>query len=221
MSNTLMKSAALIAVITLIGRFLGLIRDSLIAATYGLSWELDVYNWIAMILLILYMVIPGALNAVYIPVMSNYLGQDLRRNQLFQRVWSVVLVVFLLVTLLLYFFAPQIVTLILPGASGEKLALSIQLFKLMLPAVFVMGIIGLLMSVSYSEQQFFIPSVGTVILSVTVITSLYVLIPISGIYGLTVGTVASYFIFALLLLLVTWKKGYPLALRFDCGGMPI
>lgn len=215
MSTSLMKSATIILAVTLVGRLLGLIRDSLIATTYGLSWELDVYNWIAMILLSLYMVIPGAINAVYIPVMSNYLGNNLaRRNELFQRVWTVVLLSFFLVTLLLYLTTPQVVSFLLPGASGEKLALSIQLFRLMLPAVFVMGIIGLLMSVSYSEQDFFIPSVGTIILSVTVILTIFLVIPFYGIYGLTAGTVAAYFLFALLLILVTWRKKYPFSLRF-------
>lgn len=242
MSNRLMKSATIILAVTLVGRLLGLLRDSLIATTYGLSWELDVYNWIAMILLSLYMVIPGAFNAVYIPVMSKYLvakrasgrtNQDgapqalhpqeadrtevermlARRNELFQRVWTLVLTSFFLMTLLLYLFTPQVVSFLLPGASGEKLALSMDLFRLMLPAVFVMGIIGLLMSVSYSEQEFFIPSFGTVILSVTVILAIFLVIPFHGIYGLTIGTVAAYFFFAFLLIAVTVRKKYPLSLR--------
>lgn len=216
MSNTLVKSASVILAVTLVGRLLGLIRDSFIASTYGLSLEADVYNWIAGILLTLYMVVPGALNAVYIPVMSKFLGEDhtQRRNQLFQRVWTVILFAFVGVTILLYLFAPQIISILQPGSSGEKLALTIQLFRLILPAVFMMGIIGLLMSVSYSQQQFFLPSFGTVILSVTVIISIFLLVPLYGIYGLTVGTVASYFFFAILLMWVTWRKKYPLTLSF-------
>src|SRR5690625_754435 len=108
MSNTLVKSATIILVVTFAGRLLGLFRETLVASTYGLSYQADVYNWVFGIILTLYMVIPGAINAVYVPVMSKFIAADdtTRRNELFRGVFTVLLVFFIGITLLLYIFTP-------------------------------------------------------------------------------------------------------------------
>lgn len=215
MSNTLAKSAAVILAVTFVGKIIGLVRDGFIASAYGLSYQADVYNWIIGIILTLYMIIPGSINAVYIPIISKYLSKQdsKRRNQLFQSVFTVVLFTFIVFTLFLYLFTPQIIAFLQPGYDERSMALGIELFRLSIPAMFVMGIIGLLMSVSYSHKQFFLPSVGTVIFSVSVILTIVIFVPHYGIQGLMVGTVIGYIIFAALLVVATKRKKYPFSPR--------
>lgn len=210
MTNALAKSASIIIVLTLLGRLLGLIRDSFIASTYGLSYEADVYNWIFGIILTLYMIIPGAINAVYVPVISQYLAEQHieKRNKIFQGLFTAILMLFVIATIGLYIFTPQIIAFLQPGYDSESLALGIELFRIALPAMFAMGLIGLFMSVSYSHKQFFLPSFGTVIFSLSVIFTIIFFVPHYGIHGLMIGTVFGYVLFAILLFVQTKRKNY-------------
>ena len=68
---SLLTTASMIVVLTLVGRLLGFFRSVYVSSLYGTGIEADAFNIAATIPLALYLVVPGAINAVMIPTMRG------------------------------------------------------------------------------------------------------------------------------------------------------
>lgn len=75
MSNTksLAKAASVIMVATLVGRFVGFIREMVIANQFGASVHTDAYVVAYTIPSMVAMALAGAFNAAFLPVFNDYL----------------------------------------------------------------------------------------------------------------------------------------------------
>ena len=72
-SSTITSAAAIVALFSMISRFVGFIRDRILAGAFGASDVLDVYFAAFRIPdLILQMVVIGALSASFIPIFTKY-----------------------------------------------------------------------------------------------------------------------------------------------------
>ncbi|TGU68410.1 murein biosynthesis integral membrane protein MurJ, partial [Mesorhizobium sp. M00.F.Ca.ET.186.01.1.1] len=70
---SLLRIASMIVVLTLVGRLLGFFRSVYVSNLYGTGMEADAFNIAATIPLTLFLVVPGAVNAVLIPTMRGLL----------------------------------------------------------------------------------------------------------------------------------------------------
>ena len=84
MDNThkVAQSAAMIATFTLISKFLGFLREALIASKYGSGWETDTY-FIAMTATVIIMTTIGAaLNTTLVPIFTEINEKSGRKGKL-------------------------------------------------------------------------------------------------------------------------------------------
>lgn len=216
MSNSFLKTTAMIIALTLVGRLLGFVRNVFLANTFGIGIELDAYLMAFTVPMLLFFAIPGAVNAVLLPVIKGMMGEDEaeRRNALFHKTVGITSVVFIIITIAGIVWASQIVSVLAPGFSPDKQALTAELLKLMMPSALFIGIIAILTSVLNAHYEFFAPTLGTIINGLIVIISLYTLVPMLGIHGIAWGTMLGYFIYACYLIAPTRKKGYTFKVNF-------
>ncbi|WP_232695719.1 murein biosynthesis integral membrane protein MurJ [Brevibacillus daliensis] len=204
----LLRTATMIVALTLIGRLLGFVRTLYVSNLYGTGMEADAYFLALTIPMTLFMIIPGAINAVLIPTMRGVLedGNKERVSNLYHKMLAVIAVGFFLLTALGMLFSPQIASMY--GLVGEKADITIRQLYLMWPSVFFIGIAGLWASVLNSHQHFFTPTLGSVANSVIVIIGMVALVPLSGVDGLSIATTLGY-VAALLVMIPTMRKfGY-------------
>ncbi|OEH85476.1 murein biosynthesis integral membrane protein MurJ [Desulfuribacillus stibiiarsenatis] len=216
--RTLIKSGMIIVVATFIGRLFGFVREIFISAQYGTSAQAEAYFIAITIPTILIAVLPGALNSVCTPLFAEYKAKgDIKGLQgLFNTVTSLVLLGSLVLSILGGFFSAEIVSVLAPGFTGEVRELTIELVTLMVPAITLIGLISIFWSYLNAQQHFLMPSLGPLVASVIVIVSIFTLVPVYGIHGLTVGTVIS-FLFQGLVMYPTLRKSgikFGLALQF-------
>ncbi|MCF6092586.1 murein biosynthesis integral membrane protein MurJ [Microaerobacter geothermalis] len=213
MAHTLLKSAMMIVAVTMIGRLLGFVRNIFITKEFGASVETDAYFIALAIPMTFFLVVPGAISAVFIPRMKGFMGKGQRSEQqsLFRAMWTMVFVIFLLIALLFYWQGERVISLLAPGFSDQALELAIQLFNWMVPSLWFIGIIGLFSSVLNAHHHFFIPTFGTVVNSLIVIASIIWLTPYLGIEGLALGTMLGFAGYALLLVAPVLKRSYSLS----------
>lgn len=205
----------MIIALTLIGRLLSFVRNVFLANTFGIGIELDAYLMAFTLPMLLFLVIPGALNAIFIPTLKGMQGeaQAVARNALFHKVLTLTALAFLVVTLAGMYWAAELTALLAPGFSAEKQALTAELLRLMMPSALFIGIIAVLSSVLNAHYEFFAPTLGTIINGAIVIISLYTLVPMLGIHGIAWGTTIGYVLYAIYLFKPTFNKGY--TLRFN------
>lgn len=212
MAKTFLKSALLIMIITLIGRVIGLVRGIFVGAEFGTTLEASAYRLAYTIPSTLFVFVPGALNAIFIPSLKAHItmGKTEEARTLFQKLFTLSVAIIFILTVVLWVFAEPIMTLISPGSSSELLSLSAQLLRWMLPSLFFIILIGLFSSTLNVHNSFVLPNVGTISNSLIVIASLLILAPIYHIYALAIGTTLGFAGAALIMLPKVYKEKYSL-----------
>src|SRR5690349_10424912 len=156
-------AALLIALGNIVSRLLGVVREAVIAGTFGRGADVATFKAASTIPTILYdLLVSGAISAALVPVLSEYAEGD---EAEFWRVASSIINLTLLalagVTALLVWQAPAAVTLLAGGFQAGIREQTIQMVRLLLPAVVFMGLSGLITALLYARQRFLLPAFTT------------------------------------------------------------
>uniref|UniRef100_A9U6Y9 Predicted protein n=1 Tax=Physcomitrium patens TaxID=3218 RepID=A9U6Y9_PHYPA len=209
---SLLRIASMIVVLTLVGRLLGFFRSIYLSSLYGTGMESDAFNIAATIPLTLFLVVPGAVNAILIPTMRGLMEKNQRTTELYHKMLTVILVIFVVLAGLGVAFSRELAAMF--GLSGAKLELTADMLQWMWPSAIFIGLTGLWSSICNSHQHFFTPTLGTVANGALVIISMYVLVPIYGPNGLAMATTLGY-LAAMLTMIPTLRRfGYDHRLSF-------
>ena len=186
--------ASIIMIATLVAsRVLGWLRLSVIGATFGESQELDAF-WAAFRIpnAVFDLLVAGALASAFIPVFTGYLARE--REAEGWRVASSVLnaVVLLLVAFsaVMWLLAPILVPIVVaPGFSGDQLALTVDLTRLMLLSPIFMGLSSLTTGILNSYRQFLSGATAPLVYNAVIILFALFASPFLGINALAYGVV--------------------------------
>jgi putative peptidoglycan lipid II flippase len=174
--RSIIKSTSIISAGTLSSRVLGFARDIILARFFGTGFQADAF-FVALKIPNLFrdFIGEGATNSAVVPVFSEHLLTKSRKE--FWHFVSVVLGLALLaltfVTVLGVLLAPYIVRLIAPGfmADPEKLALTVQLTKIMFPYLILIGLTAYSMAILYTFRSFAAPAFSPCMLNIAIIAS--------------------------------------------------
>jgi putative peptidoglycan lipid II flippase len=186
------RAAGLIALLTLVSRLLGFVRETLVGRLFS-RMETDAYfAAFAVPDLMYYLLVGGALSAAFVPVFTEYLArgdekEGWRAASTFMNTITLLLIVFAVAGMI---FAGPVGRMEAPMFSREKIALVSQLTRIMFSSVALLGMAGLLGGVLYSYQSFFAPSVGPVLYNICIIFGAFFLGARFGIKGMAAGVVA-------------------------------
>lgn len=192
-NQTVARAAGVILAISIIGRLLGFVREQVIAARFGTSMFTDAYIMAFTLPNLIYVIIGGALATALIPVFTEIMAKSGKETA--SRMSSTIINSSLLGILLLcalgIWAAPVLVAIIAPGFSGEISQLTIKLSRIMFPCILFMALSLLLGGILNSLKNFAVPASTSVAFSVLIIAAVYLLVPVWGVYGLAVGTLAA------------------------------
>src|SRR2546426_8866025 len=186
--------ASIIMIATLVAsRVLGWLRLSVIGATFGESPQLDAF-WAAFRIpnAVFDLLVAGALASAFIPVFTGYLARE--REEEGWRVASSVLnaVVLLLVAFsaVMWLLAPIFVPVVVaPGFSGDQLALTVDLTRLMLLSPIFMGLSSLTTGILNSYRQFLSGATAPLVYNAVIILFTQFGYPFLGIHAVAIGVV--------------------------------
>lgn len=135
------QSAAMIAIFTLVSKFLGFIREVLIASKFGSGYETDTY-FVAMTATVIIMTTVGAsLNTTLIPIFTEIEGRMGRRAKLnyLNNVLNVVFFITIILALLGFFLSPLVIRILAKGFEGPQFDLAVKLNRIGLPIIIFLG----------------------------------------------------------------------------------
>jgi len=218
-SQTITSAAIILAVASLASRFLGLMRDRLLAGQFGAGDTLDIYYAAFRIPDLVYnLLILGALSAGFIPVFCSLWKKGERDEKAWQFVNSIlnILMVGLIILGGLFFIlAPYLMKLITPGFTGEKFTLTVSLTRIMFLSPVLLGISSVWGGVLQSLKRFFIFSLTPIFYNLGIIFGILFLVPRFGIYGLAWGVVLGAFFHMAIQLPALIKLGFHYHLLWD------
>lgn len=209
--NSIGKAALLICIMGLASRFLGLIRDRILASKFGAGNELDIYYAAFKIPdLIFNLLVLGALSAAFVPVFTSLISTDNKKRawKLVNDIFSVGLIVLSGVALILFIFAPFLVKLITFGFDSEKQLLTTELTRIMLLSPIILGFSGILGGVLNSFKKFFFYSLAPIMYNIGIIIGAVFFVEFWWIYGLAVGVILGAVLHLLIQLPAVIKCGF-------------
>lgn len=139
--KSLTHSAAMIAIFTLISKFLGFLREVLIASRFGSGMETDTY-FVAMTATVLIMgSLGGALNTTLIPIFSEIKESGGRRQEreYLNNILNLIFLITLTLVIIAFILSPLIIKVLAKGFEGRQFDLAVKLNRIGLPIVVFLG----------------------------------------------------------------------------------
>lgn len=172
----LVRSAAVITLLTLVSRLTGYVRDRTIAAYFGASAASDVfYTAFRIPNLLRQLVAEGALPGVFIPAYAEKREKSSSEAaRLFAgRILSALTVIVTAITVLGIVFAPQIVRLLAKGFASTpgKIELTTYLTRLMFPYLCFISVAALLQAILNAHGRFAISAMSPILLNLSIVAA--------------------------------------------------
>ncbi|MBU1292131.1 murein biosynthesis integral membrane protein MurJ [Patescibacteria group bacterium] len=195
-SKTIASAAIILGAASLVSRFLGLIRDRILAGTFGAGDELDIYYAAFRIPdLVFSLLVIGAISAGFIPIFISYLNKDRNKSwYLANSILNIISLSLIIICLILIVFAPWLIKLITPGFSLEKTALTVELTRIMFLSPLFLGLSAILGGILQSFGRFLVYSLGPIMYNLGIIFGILFLVEPFGLTGLAYGVVIGAFL---------------------------
>ncbi len=217
---SLFKSVAAFGGITLISRLTGFVRDMFLANFLGAGAVSDAF-FVAFKLPNLFrnLFAEGAFTSAFVPMLSHKLVSEGKKKALHfasQAISILAFVLFLLV-LLMELIMPWVTSLLAPGfiTKGGDIALATQLSRITFPFLFFVSVVSFQSGVLNSFGRFAAPAAASIILNLTMIASVFMLVP----FSITPAHGMSWGVFIAGILEVIWLNFFlrreNISLRFD------
>ncbi len=189
---------------------LGIFRDRLLAGTFGAGYELDIYyasfripDFVNMTL------ITGAISAAIIPIFSSYWTKNEEQAREFiSNLLGIFFFFLIIVSLLLFLFAPSFISLIAPGFEAEKKELTTILTRIMLLSPILLGLSNIISGVLQTFSRFFITSLSPIMYNIGIIFGILFFVPMVGLPGLAWGVVLGGFLHLLVQIPIFFYLGF-------------
>lgn len=179
---------------TLLSRITGLIREFLIARTFGASVYTDAF-FVAFRIpnLLRRLFAEGAFSQAFVPILAEYKNQQGRRatRVLTDHVATVLFWALLFTSIAGIVFAPAIVLLMASGFASDPVAMSLSttMTRIMFPYILFMSLVALAGGILNTWREFRVPAFTPVLLNLSFIAAALLLAPMmpEPVYALAIA----------------------------------
>lgn len=195
--ETVAGAAFVLAFFGILSRILGLVRDRILASTFGAGDVLDVYYAAFRIPDVLYsLLVLGALSAAFIPVFTEVFERSTQKKawELASSVLIVLTGALVGISILAIIFLPWIVQGITPGFSSEKQKLVEEFSRILFLSPIFLGASAVMGGILVSRRCFWTYSVAPLFYNAGIIFGATVGIRLWGEHGLAWGVVIGAFL---------------------------
>lgn len=183
------KTTVILMGLTIFSKIIGLIRESVMAATYGTTMYKAVYDISNNIPVVIFAIIATAIATSYIPVYNKVYIHDGRDGALrfTNSIINIVITLCIILSILGIIFIRPIVRVFALGYTGESFELAVNFTRILLPTIITVGVANILTSFLQVNDNFHIPALIGLPYNIIIITSI-LLSKHTSIYVLIIGT---------------------------------
>ena len=209
-SQKISSAALIVAFFGLISRLFGLWRDRMLASQFGAGEMLDIYYAAFKIPdLVFNLLIVGAISSAFLPIFYEYSSKDKNDALKFaSNILNVLIISLLFISVLLVFFAPQLIFFIAPGFNDNAINLTVKLSRILFISPILLGISALVSALLQAYSKFLITSLAPVFYNLGIIFGIILLVPYFGILGLAYGVILGAFFHFIIQLPSLFSAGF-------------
>lgn len=185
------QAAYILALFAIGSQILAVVRDRLLAHLFGAGSELDLYYAAFRIPDLMYVLFASVLSVyVLLPFVSRYTeeGGAKAGALAISQVFSLFLVIYSVISIVLAVAAPWYVPLLFPGFV-EQAALLSTLIQILMFQAFLLGISSLCGVITQIGHRFVLYAISPLLYNLSIIFGVVVLYPFYGLSGLVTGVV--------------------------------
>jgi putative peptidoglycan lipid II flippase len=191
-------NTAIFSVATGLSRIAGLVREVVAARYFGTSGPMSAFTLAFQVPnLVRSLFADSALSAAFVPVFTELLEHDKRKDALHlaSALFGLILAVLSVITVVFIALAGVIMPLFTgPEFSPALDALTVGLSRVLFPIVILLGVNGLLVGVLNANDHFTIPAISPLVWNLVIIVALVVLTPLfegpDQVYAYAIGVLA-------------------------------
>src|SRR6266852_1900104 len=189
------SAAAVIALGNVLSRGLGLVRDVVIAATFGATAGTDAFVLARTVPSILYDLLVGTVStAAFVPVFVQHARDERQLWRLVSVIFSLAGLAFVTLAVVLAVFTEPLVAIIGSGlSSDEQRTLAVNLMRIALLSVVFQGLAGVLTAALYAQNRFALPAFATATYNIGIIVGIVLFAPVIGVPALAIGLIIGAF----------------------------
>ncbi len=207
------EAAYLLAFFAFLSQLLALVRDKLLAHTFGASYTLDLYYAAFRIPDLIFVSIASVVSAsVLVPFFMEKTQSDQEAGRRFiDNIFSVFFFSVLSVSVITFFLTPSLLRLLLPGFANDALFPElISATRILLLSPIFLGISNFLSSITQMHRRFLVYALSPLMYNLGIIVGIVCLYPIFGFNGLLWGVVIGSFLhMAIQVPFIIHKKLFP------------
>lgn len=184
------EAAYLLAGFALLSQILALVRDKLLAYTFGAGHALDVYYAAFRIPDLIFVSIGSLVSAsILLPFFIERFEKGREEGKKFSdSIFTVFFALMVIASAIAFFLVPRIIPLLLPGfANDPNLSDLILSSRIMLLSPFLLGLSNLFSSITQMHRRFLVYAASPLFYNVSIIVGIVALYPVFGISGLAIG----------------------------------
>lgn len=159
-------ATGILALGNIASRVLGLAREMVLTFLFGASSVVDAFQVATVVIRAIYdLLIGGHVNGAFVPVLTEIVTVQ-GRDALWRVLNILISVVLTLMTglmIVVYVFAPQIVSITASGADEQTLALAASLLRFTAPALVFLGLFAIFSASLYALRRFMLPAFAGVV----------------------------------------------------------
>lgn len=183
------QTAYLLAFFAFLSQLLALLRDRLLAHSFGAGELLDIYYASFRIPDFIFVAIASIVSlSVLVPFLAEEMNKK-SEGRLMSEIFSVFLFLIVIVCAVAFFLIPKITPLILVGFSTEALNQVIDLSRILLLSPILLGLSNFFTSIIQVNQKFFIYALSPLLYNIGIIIGIIFLYPVWGLRGLVLGVI--------------------------------
>lgn len=176
-TQSVLRAAWIIAVVTIISKLIGFIRDVVIADCYGASTVSDAYFYayqIPALAIVLLGGIGGPFHSATVAVFSKLIPSLKEKandeiNSLFNTFITASFLLFTILAILCFVFSDVIMKFIISGTNPELVSLASTHLKIMSPVLIAGGLVGIYYGILISYREFMLPNISPILMSIVII----------------------------------------------------
>lgn len=216
MKKALIKGAINFGIGTGLSRILGFVREMAFAYLFGAGWQMDAFRVAFRIPNLLRDIIAeGTLTPAFIPVFAEKYKEKDGAREFVRNMWSAMLIITGGLVIIGMIFAPLWVKFIAMGFTGEKLALTIKMTRIMFPSIIFVSSSALVMGILNFFQHFFVSGMSSCWANLAIIGIAFALAHKFGVSALVIGALVGSTFQLLSQIPTLTKEKYPLLPKFQ------
>ena len=181
------QAAYLLALFALLSQLLALVRDRLLASSFGATETLDVYYAAFRVPDLLFATVASLLSLyALLPVLSRLEAEGKGSAGFLSKILLFFFLAMGALAVLLFVLAPYLAPLVAPGIAGDNL---VVLMRILLLQPILLGASNILASLTQLRHRFVLYSISPLLYNLGIIFGIAVLYPRMGLSGLAWGVV--------------------------------